>query len=252
MYCQHCGKEIPNNSLFCNHCGTKQIKLSQPKSPQSKYSNINNAPNQAPIPPPYYSQQNNIPQQSHQPHQPQYSSPNNVTNHVQSPMSHCPAPNNATSFSSFNTNKNFSNRNSGLIKRTSKATFVKIIATVFLSVVVISFAFSNIKKGAEKEIIGTWRDYLDSYEMTFRKDGKVIIEEDDQTIEGEYSIDSDNTLEMYFSYQGESVSMEMDYIPLDQVDRFENRNLMDEEAMWWYIEDDTLYFNSIDNMLIKD
>ena len=58
MYCQHCRREIPDNSLFCNHCGTEQIGLSQSASPQSKYSNLNNAPNQVQPPPPYYSKPN--------------------------------------------------------------------------------------------------------------------------------------------------------------------------------------------------
>lgn len=25
MYCKKCGKEIPNDSTYCNHCGTRQI-----------------------------------------------------------------------------------------------------------------------------------------------------------------------------------------------------------------------------------
>ena len=210
MYCQQCGKEVSNNSRYCSNCGVQQIKPPQ-----------------------------RLPQ-------PQYSSPSNAVNQVQSPITQSPAPYNATGFN-MNTN-----RSSGGIKGISKATSVKIITAVFLSVLVVIFAFGNTQKGAEKEIIGTWRDYLDSYEMTFRKNGKVIIEEAEQTIKGEYSIDSNNTLEMHFSYQGESVDIEMNYIPLDQVDRFENRNLMDEEAMWWYIEDDTLYFNNLENILIKD
>ena len=24
MYCKKCGKEIPNDSIYCNHCGTRQ------------------------------------------------------------------------------------------------------------------------------------------------------------------------------------------------------------------------------------
>ena len=75
MYCQHCGKEIPNNSLFCNHCGTEQLKLPPQKPPQSKYSNSANTPNQMP-PQPYYSKQNNIPPQTLPP---QYSKTNKKT-----------------------------------------------------------------------------------------------------------------------------------------------------------------------------
>jgi uncharacterized membrane protein YvbJ len=25
MYCKKCGKEIPDDSIYCNHCGTRQI-----------------------------------------------------------------------------------------------------------------------------------------------------------------------------------------------------------------------------------
>ena len=24
MYCKKCGKEIPDDSIYCNHCGTRQ------------------------------------------------------------------------------------------------------------------------------------------------------------------------------------------------------------------------------------
>jgi hypothetical protein len=29
MFCKSCGKEIPDNSVFCNYCGTRQIETNQ-------------------------------------------------------------------------------------------------------------------------------------------------------------------------------------------------------------------------------
>jgi len=33
MYCSKCGKEIPDNSTFCSHCGTKIQQTSKPPTP---------------------------------------------------------------------------------------------------------------------------------------------------------------------------------------------------------------------------
>ncbi len=36
MYCKKCGKEIPDDSIFCNHCGTNQKETSSADSKQEK------------------------------------------------------------------------------------------------------------------------------------------------------------------------------------------------------------------------
>lgn len=37
MYCNKCGKEIPNDALFCNHCGSKVVTVQSQAKPQSAY-----------------------------------------------------------------------------------------------------------------------------------------------------------------------------------------------------------------------
>lgn len=258
MYCQHCGREIPNNAQFCGCCGAKQVLLPQHKTPKSPYPNPNNAPNQVP-PPPQYVKPNNVPNQM--PPQPQYAKPNNAPNQVapqpqyakpntvpnQMPTQpHASALNSASAFIRSGTNKISSGISAGQIAGIPKATFIKIIAVitaVIFTIVVICSAVSNIDKKPAKEILGTWRvegRWTDSGsqtsgELTFHSNGKYTAEEDGETYEGTYSVDSNDTLELTIDTGYEEVSVEFVYVT------YENIDFVDSKTMWWCIEDDILY-----------
>ena len=48
MYCKKCGKEIPNDSIYCNHCGTRQtpkkivVEFNEPSLPSFNGDSIRN------------------------------------------------------------------------------------------------------------------------------------------------------------------------------------------------------------------
>lgn len=48
MYCKKCGKEIPNDSIYCNHCGTRQtpkkivVEFNEPSLPSINGDSIRN------------------------------------------------------------------------------------------------------------------------------------------------------------------------------------------------------------------
>ena len=274
MYCQHCGREIPNNAQFCGCCGAKQILLPQHKTPQPQYPNPNNIPNQMPpqqqyakpnnmpnqVPPqPQYAKPNTMPNQV--PPQPQYAKPNTMPNQVPSPpqyakpntmpnqvppQPHTSVANSASAFIRSGTNKISSGISAGQIAGIPKATFIKIIAVitaVIFTIVVICSAVSNIDKKPAKEILGTWRvegRWTDSGkqtsgELTFHSNGKYTAEEDGETYEGTYSVDSNDTLELTIDTGYEEVSVEFVYVT------YENIDFVDSKTMWWCIEDDILY-----------
>lgn len=48
MYCKKCGKEIPDDSIYCNHCGTRQtpkkivVEFSKPSLPSMNEDSVRN------------------------------------------------------------------------------------------------------------------------------------------------------------------------------------------------------------------
>lgn len=51
MFCRNCGKEIPNDTKFCNHCGAAQDSTSASPSAQPAQPTQSNPQYQAPLPP---------------------------------------------------------------------------------------------------------------------------------------------------------------------------------------------------------
>ncbi len=36
MFCENCGKQIPDDAVFCTHCGAKQLKIPVPPQPVNR------------------------------------------------------------------------------------------------------------------------------------------------------------------------------------------------------------------------
>lgn len=146
--------------------------------------------------------------------------------------------------SGYNTSVQNRNYGNAKAKKTNKKVLLTasiIVFVIIVSALVLVFIPSN--NSPSKAIVGTWKDYLNSSEMTFYSDGRVEV---DSYGEGTYSIDSDNTLYI----NDPSGTITFNYIPLDQTYRYENRNITDPNT-WWYIEGDTLYIGSESHKYIR-
>lgn len=203
MYCPKCGTELIISAQFCPNCGSKLPLPQQQRNPQ-------------------YTQQNKDPYSINS--NPQYANQNNSYGcNVAVPK------------------ENFGN--SKAKKSNKKALIITSVVVFVIIVSLLNLIIMPSNNNPSKAIVGTWKDYLNSSEMTFYSDGRVEV---DSYGDGRYSIDSDNTLRINDS----SGTITFNYVPLDQVYRYENRNITDPNT-WWYIEGDTLYIGSESHKYIR-